>query len=642
MSIENNSDQNFQILSPSASELIKMTKAMVAGDSHIIYATLTVDGEEILSESNFDVRINQKVGSHDEFEITCPTEALEGYGAYPLAVSRKYLGKSITIELKQFGSSAQLYTGIISSIRHRKFDGFEGHIIISGHSPTILLENGQDCQSYENRTLKEIIEAAVSEYPQDVIKMNAIPALKEKLLYTVQYKETDFDFLNRMAVRYGEWFYYNGQQLVFGPADGRIIELVEEQDLYEFELKIQIVPQKFSYTGYSDKYAEQYTVKSDSENVPDPINPFQNHAIKASEDIYGKVPQAYVNQYLDRGDSDLRDLVKRQKEKRQNTVFVEGRSNNPNLRLGDRAKITAYMPDNRTFGNGGVPIETYKIIEIHHHHDGLDGYYNTFVGIPYRNVPSHSDEQAVPLSEEQSAVVADNNDPKGMGRIRVQFAWQKQRNEKTPWTRIIQQHSGGGKGSYFIPELGEEVLVGFEGGNAEKPVVLGMHYNGQETSGYHTAGNDQKVIQTRSGTKIIMNDAAGSIFIEDPSGNTWLMDGAGNISVNAPKNFSVTAGENINMSAGKNISVSAGDNISNAANENIISVAGTDIIQNASGEIRETSDMRIEMVEKDFKRQSETSNEIAGEVSMFSENENMTMQSGKIVEFNSAEKSKLF
>lgn len=48
------------------------------------------------------------------------------------------------------------------------------------------------------------------------------------------------------------------------------------------------------------------------------------------------------------------------------------------------------------------------------------------------------------------------------------------------------------------------------------------------------------------------------------------------------------------------------------------------------------------MVDKDFRRQADNSNEIAGEINMFSEKENMTMQSGKIVEFNSAEKSKLF
>ena len=62
------------------------------------------------------------------------------------------------------------------------------------------------------------------------------------------------------------------------------------------------------------------------------------------------------------------------------------------------------------------------------------------------------------------------------------------------------------------------MLIGFESNNAEKPFVMGAHYNGKETSGYRTAGNDKKVIHTRSGTKIILNDAEGSVFIEDRAG----------------------------------------------------------------------------------------------------------------------------
>ncbi|NRS88578.1 hypothetical protein HNQ02_001492 [Flavobacterium sp. 7E] len=50
--------------------------------------------------------------------------------------------------------------------------------------------------------------------------------------------------------------------------------------------------------------------------------------------------------------------------------------------------------------------------------------------------------------------------------------------------RMIQPHSGAGKGFYFIPEIGEEVLVGFEGNNAQNPYVLGSQYNGSESSGY--------------------------------------------------------------------------------------------------------------------------------------------------------------
>lgn len=127
----------------------------------------------------------------------------------------------------------------------------------------------------------------------------------------------------------------------------------------------------------------------------------------------------------------------------------------------------------------------------------------------------------------------------GMGRVRVQFPWQDDQGQTTPRIRLIQPHSGSGKGFHFIPEIGEEVLVGHESQNAEKPFVMGTHYNGGETSCYHTSGSDKKVIHTRSGTKIILNDAEGSVFIEDPSGNTYLMDGQGNINMNAPKNFTL-------------------------------------------------------------------------------------------------------
>ncbi|MFK7115062.1 phage baseplate assembly protein V, partial [Flavobacterium oreochromis] len=92
---------------------------------------------------------------------------------------------------------------------------------------------------------------------------------------------------------------------------------------------------------------------------------------------------------------------------------------------------------------------------------------------------------------------------------------------------------GAGKGFHFIPEIGEEVLVGFENGNAEKSFVLDTHYNGSETSGYHSLNNDQKIIHTRSGTKIILNDAQGCVFIEDPSGNRYEQE---NININTPKN----------------------------------------------------------------------------------------------------------
>lgn len=80
------------------------------------------------------------------------------------------------------------------------------------------------------------------------------------------------------------------------------------------------------------------------------------------------------------------------------------------------------------------------------------------------------DEDAYPTCEEQSAIVTDNDDPQG--RIRVQFPWQKKKGLKTPWLRVVTPYAGKGKGMHIIPEIDEEVIIGFDNGNAERPLLL--------------------------------------------------------------------------------------------------------------------------------------------------------------------------
>ncbi|MEL1256191.1 phage baseplate assembly protein V, partial [Flavobacterium sp. DGU38] len=228
------------------------------------------------------------------------------------------------------------------------------------------------------------------------------------------------------------------------------------------------------------------------------------------------------------------------------------------------------------------------------------------------------------------------------GRVKVQFNWAGG-NNSSEWLRMIQPHSGSGKGFYFIPEIGEEVLVGFEGSNAQNPYVLGTQYNGSETSGYADGQNNVKAIHTRSGIKFVLNDGEGSILIEDPSGNTWKMDGQGNIDLNAPKNFTVNAGDNFTVTAGKNISLSAGENINNSANKDISQTAGHDISQTAAGDFTESANNKTEIIEQKHIRSSLESTQHGEKVSVFSTKENMLLESSqKTVEVNCAEKSNMF
>ncbi|WP_312902082.1 type VI secretion system Vgr family protein [Chryseobacterium taichungense] len=554
----------------------------------IVYILLTLDGEDFLTKSSYSVELIQKTSDHDHFIITVPDDALDSFEGLIMENSKNLLGKSLTISYWRFGQIRQSFSGIITGIKNKKDEGGGyGNLYITGHAPSILMESGKDCQSFEDKTLEEIIEQINEDYPQEARIKVGFPNTIRSLPYTVQYKESDYGFIRRLAIRYGEFFYYNGEKLIFGTATQPVVNLSENIDLIDVEFDLKIGAQDFSYISFDAQSGGKIEKDSNSLKSEFKENLFQTLGISSSRKIFSKKPRMHFNHTGTGPDSEkeLEEVSRLEKEHRENLLIVKGKSKDPDLKIGGRSKLSDI---------NGRAMETYRIIEIRHIHEGGDDYYNEFVGIPdVFNAAPYIDTEALPIGEEQSARVTDNNDPMGMGRVRVQFPWQEDKNQMTPWIRLIQPHSGAGKGFHFIPEIGEEVLVGFESSNAEKPFVMGTHYNGAETSSYHTAGNDKKVIHTRSGTKIILNDAEGSVFIEDPSGNTYLMDGQGNINVNAPKNMTFTAGEDINITAGKNMNTNVGMNSTETVGMNktvgvgmmkMMSI-GTDFITNVVGKL---------------------------------------------------------
>ncbi len=541
---------------------------LVDKQNPIVMVTLLLGGKSFLENASFSLELRQYTNNHDEFTIVVPDTAVDSFKGYIFEHSKNLLGERLTINYHRYGVVVQSFTGIIAKIVNKKNqDGGYGNLHITGYAPSILLENGKDCQSFENKTLAEIIESATQEYPNEAkIKVEGGVNTERSVPYVVQYKESDYQFISRLARRYGEFFYYNGTQLIFGNKAQNLVEVEEGSELIDVEFELLIKPQKFSYLTYNMDKGELQERPSYLEQTQNKNNPFAQVAKNASEKVFQKVPQVYSSNFSENEVSGgLEDLVRREKESREQLMQVRGRSREPQLKIGGFVRLQDI---------NGKAMETYRIIEIKHYQSGYE-YYNEFVAIPDVFVAYYFDENAYPKSEQQPAKVVDNNDPEGLGRVRVQFVWQLKRNEKSPWLRVVQPHAGGGKGFYFVPEIGEEVLVDFENQNPERPFVVGSHYNGREKSNYHTAGNDKKVIHTRSGTKIILNDAEGSIFIEDPSGNTYQMDGQGNINVNAPKNITFTAGENLTINVGQNMTTSVGNDMTTSiTNNTTMSVGG--------------------------------------------------------------------
>ena len=546
-------------------------------ENSVVMITLSLNGKGFLDTATFSLQLSQHTNAHDEFTIVVNDTAIDDFTGQVMKNSKDLLGENITIHFHHHGSIVQSFKGIIANIRNRKDEGGgHGRLYISGYAPSIILENGKDCQSYENKTLPEIIAEATTEYPQEAkVNTEGMINTKYKIPYAVQYKESDYRFISRLARRYGEFFYYNGTQLIFSNEAQNTVELFEGDDMIDVEFELMIKPQNFTYLSYDAETANSEQKKTQEVRVQDKVNPFQFAAIKASNKVFTKVPEmpyvAIPEQF--RGDY-LKDVVRREKESREQLMQVRGKSRNPHVRIGGFVKLKDI---NRK------PMETYRVIDIKHYQSGQD-YYNEFIAIPDVYIAYYYDEQALPRAEQQIARVTDNNDPKGLGRVRVQFIWQEKHQTKTPWIRVVQPHAGGGKGFYFIPEIGEEVWVDFEDQNAERPFVVGSNYNGKEYSPFHNTNNDIKAIQTRSGHKLVFTEDE-SILLSDKNGNTLRFDTQGkNIEISAPETISIRC-KNFELNASQNIKTEAGqDHI-----ETITKDKRTTISQNFSVEV--TGDM---------------------------------------------------
>lgn len=156
------------------------------------------------------------------------------------------------------------------------------------------------------------------------------------------------------------------------------------------------------------------------------------------------------------------------------------------------------------------------------------------------------------------ALVTDNKDPEAQGRLRILFEGQEY------WARLATLMAGNNRGSWFIPDLKDEVLVAFEGGDPRRPCVIGALWNGHNTPPESMGGpgtNDRKVLRSRNGVKITLDDqdgqeqfimetpgeqkitlkdGPGSIVIEDSNGSSIKLESSG-LTVTAPGKLTINA-----------------------------------------------------------------------------------------------------
>ena len=221
---------------------------------------------------------------------------------------------------------------------------------------------------------------------------------------------------------------------------------------------------------------------------------------------------------------DFENVLEKESRRSQVAALVGvGTSRLATLRSGDQVTIQ---------GLSGAEGE-YGIFKITHTWNPAFGYLNEFHCTPWKKWTSPVRPQPPRFSGILPARVADNNDPDGCGRIKVQFYWPGQ-NEITEWMTLMAPNAGPGRGIMFVPEIGDEVWVAFEEGDPERGRILGSTWNGvqkapwQEIRGGELPANNAKWIRTKTGNYLAFSDQPdrNEISIGTPNIRVRLIDKA--------------------------------------------------------------------------------------------------------------------
>jgi uncharacterized protein involved in type VI secretion and phage assembly len=141
------------------------------------------------------------------------------------------------------------------------------------------------------------------------------------------------------------------------------------------------------------------------------------------------------------------------------------------------------------------------------------------------------------------ATVLDVRDPEGLGRVRVRPGALKVSGVEKTWARLATLMAGNGCGTWFVPDVGDEVLVAFEAGDPRRPYVVGALWSSAASPPETMDGagdNPRRVIATRGGARIAIDDSAQRVEIVDANGNSIVLEPTG-ISVTAAAKVRITA-----------------------------------------------------------------------------------------------------
>ncbi len=465
-------------------------------------------------------------------------------------------GTQLEISAKADKATKTIFDGEIVEIEPNFGPGTH-NLIVRGFDRLHRLSRGRQVRSFQNVSDSDLVQRIASEVGLQA-QVGATPEVHD---YLLQDNQTNLEFLRARAASLGFLLFARGKTLHFEPIEtsGTPTKLEWGVTLSAFHPRMTTIDQvnKVVVRGW-DPDSRQEIVGQATNGKSAPSVGESKTGGDLAQGAFNITAQHQIADQAVRSQSAADQLAQAGADQLAGR-FIEAEGTcggNPAVIAGSLIDVTAV--GNRFSG-------TYFVTSATHHYGSQAGYTTEF------SVSGHHASTLLtvllPPETEQHAnglmigVVTDNLDPTNIGRVKVKIP-SLSSDTTTNWARVVIPGGGPDRGFEFLPEVNDEVLIGFEMGDVRYPYVLGGLWNGVDappkgSSELISGGKVQKrVIRSRNGNVITLDDTdgAGGITVEDKNGNKVTLDsGANSLTIEIKGDTSLKAQGNLTLEAQGNI-----------------------------------------------------------------------------------------
>jgi phage protein D len=423
-----------------------------------------------------------------------------------------------------------LIEGEVTGIEAHFNEKTEAPIIIRGYDVSHRLHRGRYNRSFLNQTDSDIVKQIVGETGLSPGKIDASGVTHE---YVFQENQTNMEFLRERAARIGyELFVQDGKLNFCQPESKESLNLKWLHEISKFSVRVTNAEQVKTVEVRSWDFTQKKLITSEASSEKVITETGNGKGNQTSTAFKGKPsnPKMIVVDKPVTTENEAKKMAQALcDELGGEFVYADAQADgNPQIRpgkvvnleeMGDRYSGKYYITETRHFYSQRVYTTHFSIRGLR-----AGNLFSTL------STQTHLEPGQTFLI----GIVTNNKDPKSWGRVKVKFPSLSEEHE-SHWARIVTIGAGPNRGFDCLPEVNDEVLVGFEHGDIHRPFVIGNVWNGKDappekvTDSVDKKGVRLRTFKTRTGhtMQFVEEDKGGSkkgIRLETTAGHKMYMN----------------------------------------------------------------------------------------------------------------------